>query len=100
MQEYIPGQRWISDAELPMGLGTVLSVEGRMITIVFLATGETRNYASQTAPLTRVRFAEGDHISNHDNKVLVVSSVTESSGLITYIGTDQSGEAYEWLKAS
>jgi len=99
VQEYIPGQRWISDAELPMGLGTVLSVEGRIITIVFLATGETRTYASQTAPLTRVRFAEGDHIANHDNNVLIVTSVSEADGLITYTGTDHKGETQEWAES-
>lgn len=99
MQEYIPGQRWISDAELPMGLGTVLSVEGRMITIVFLATGETRTYAKQTAPLTRVRFAEGDHIANHDNEVLVVTSIHEDGGLYTYIGLDESGDSREWAES-
>jgi len=99
VQDYIPGQRWISDAELPMGLGTVLSVEGRMITIVFLATGETRTYAKQTAPLTRVRFAEGDHIANHDNEVLIVTSVYEDGGLFTYIGVDESGDTREWAES-
>jgi len=93
--DYIPGQRWISDAELPMGLGTVLSLEGRMVTLVFLATGETRTYAVQTAPLTRVRFNEGDHIVTHDNEVLVVTSVIESGGLITYVGRDEAGVSKE-----
>ncbi|MFB3100067.1 MAG: hypothetical protein ACE1ZM_01325, partial [Gammaproteobacteria bacterium] len=31
--DYIPGQRWISDAESRMGLGTVLSSEHRTVTI-------------------------------------------------------------------
>ena len=66
MQEFIPGQRWISDAELNMGLGTILSVEHRTITIHFPVTGETRTYAKQTAPLTRVVFAPGDSISDFE----------------------------------
>ncbi len=86
MHDFIPGQRWISDAELPMGLGTVLSVEGRTVTIVFLATGETRIYARQTAPLTRVQFAVGDTIRAHEGWSLVVEQVEESAGLLTYIG--------------
>ena len=60
MAEFIPGQRCISDAELQMGLGTILTVEDRTLTVLFLATGETRTYAKQTAPLTRVMFSIGD----------------------------------------
>jgi ATP-dependent helicase HepA len=56
MAEFIPGQRCISDAELQMGLGTILSVEERTLTVLFLATGETRTYAKLTAPLTRVGY--------------------------------------------
>ena len=51
MQEFIPGQRWISSAELQLGLGTVMNVEHRTVTLLFLASGETRTYAKQTAPL-------------------------------------------------
>lgn len=38
MTEFIPGQRCISDAELQMGLGTVLTVEARTLTVLFMAT--------------------------------------------------------------
>ena len=57
MYEFLPGQRCISDAELQMGLGTILTVEHRTVTVHFLATGEMRTYAKQTAPLTRVAFS-------------------------------------------
>lgn len=36
------GQRWISDTESELGLGTVVSVDARMITLLFPATGEDR----------------------------------------------------------
>ena len=91
MHEFIPGQRWISDAELPMGLGTVLTVEGRTVTIVFLATGETRIYARQTAPLTRVNFVVGDSIRAHEGWDLIVEHVEESNGLLAYIGKKEDG---------
>ena len=91
MHDFIPGQRWISDAELPMGLGTVLTVEGRTVTIVFLATGETRIYARQTAPLTRVNFVAGDSIRAHDGWDLIIEQVEESNGLLTYIGKKEDG---------
>ena len=55
-QQYLPGQRWISDSEAELGLGTILTQDGRMLTVLYPATGETRQYATRSAPLTRVRF--------------------------------------------
>ncbi len=89
----IPGQRCISNAELQMGLGTVLSVEHRTITVVYLATGETRTYARQSAPLTRVKFSVGDTIQSHDNTRLKVTRVDEEDGLLFYTGIDASGNS-------
>jgi ATP-dependent helicase HepA len=95
VQDFIPGQRWISDTELQMGLGTVLAAEHRTVTLVFLATGETRIYARQTAPLTRVRFSPGDRVPSHAGWTLEVQSVVERNGLLTYVGTDENGHRVE-----
>ena len=92
MHEFFPGQRWISDAELQMGLGTVLTVEHRTVTILFLATGETRIYAKQTAPLTRVSFTPGNRVKTHEGWSFKIDSVAEHEGLITYTGTNDNGE--------
>jgi ATP-dependent helicase HepA len=94
MSEFIPGQRCISDAELQMGLGTILTVEERTLTVLFMATGETRNYAKLTAPLTRVLFAAGDTINSHDDLKLTISHVAENNGLITYTGFDSEGVSH------
>ena len=94
MIEFLPGQRCISDAELQMGLGTILTVEARTLTVLFMATGETRTYAKLTAPLTRVLFSIGDTIVNADDVVVTVSDVSENNGLITYTGIDDSGKAH------
>lgn len=91
MQQYIPGQRWISDAELQMGLGTIISTEGRTVTVVFLASNETRIYSQQTAPLTRVQFSQGDRVPSHEGWSLTVESVTEDNGLLTYHGLHDDG---------
>jgi len=93
VQDFIPGQRWISSAELHMGLGTVMKVEHRTVTLLFLATGEIRTYAKQTAPLSRVTFAPGDTVLDHENRGLIVESVTEQDGLLTYTGIDEDGQA-------
>ncbi len=91
MTEFIPGQRWISYAELQLGLGTVLSSEARTVSIVFISTGETRRYARQSAPLTRVVFTAGDRIRSHEGWSLTVDSVTEQDGLLTYSGRCDDG---------
>ena len=32
MAQYQPGQRWISDSEAELGLGTILAEDGRLLT--------------------------------------------------------------------
>ena len=58
-QYYALGQRWLSDTETDLGLGTIVQIESRTVTVLFPATGETRVYAAQTAPLTRIEFVCG-----------------------------------------
>jgi ATP-dependent helicase HepA len=96
MHNISPGQRWISDTELDMGMGMVLSVEHRTITIAFPATGEQRTYARQTAPLTRVAFAPGDNVRNQQDETLHVESVDEADGLLFYRGRNDRGEDVIW----
>ncbi|MEA1888307.1 MAG: RNA polymerase-associated protein RapA [Pseudomonadota bacterium] len=91
MYDFIPGQRCISNAELEMGLGTVMAVDERTVTIVFMATGDTRTYSRQTAPLSRVMFTIGDSIRRHDGTEIVVAATHEEQGLIAYSGTDEKG---------
>ena len=83
---FTAGQRWISDTESDLGLGTILEVEFRQITVVFLASGETRIYAKETAPLTRVAFMPGDIITSHEGWQMRITSVDEEDGLLTYFG--------------
>ncbi len=89
MSNFVPGQRWVNYAELQMGLGTVLTVELRTVTLVFMATGETRTYSKQTAPLTRVIFSAGDTVRSHEGWSLKVEQVDEQDGLLTYFGNSE-----------
>ena len=84
-----PGQRWISDSEPELGLGSVSRVTARTVTIVFAASAETREYARDNAPLRRVRFRVGDTVKGHDGKSLAVKSVTDRNGLLLYSGEGQ-----------
>ncbi|MHA7002825.1 RNA polymerase-associated protein RapA [Aeromonas schubertii] len=92
------GQRWISDTETDLGLGTVVAVEGRMITLLFPATGENRMYAKEDAPVTRVRFNEGDQVTSHEEWVMTVEQVQEKEGLLIYVGTRNDTEEPVALK--
>lgn len=80
------GQRWISDTESDLGLGTVITQEGRMITLLFPASGETRLYSQQEAPLTRVSFNVGDEVKSAEGFTLLVQQITEQQQLLSYHG--------------
>ncbi len=83
MHEFFPGQRWISNAEPELGLGTVLRVEGRMLQVLFARSGTLRQYAQQSAPLTRAQFRAGDLLGAH-GKQFVITEVETSDGLLHY----------------
>ena len=92
MNNFIPGQRWISSNESELGLGLIQEVSFKRITVLFLASNEKRIYASDNAPLTRVRFSVGDIIESIDEEKITVTQVIETEGLLTYVGKNQSGE--------
>lgn len=92
MSDFTPGQRWISDGETELGLGTILSVDARSVTVLFTASQETRIYSVRQAPLTRVVFAEGDRIDAADGQQLTVRRVEERDGCVIYHGETDDGE--------
>lgn len=94
--DFIPGQRWISDTEPELGLGTVLEVERNAVTLLFIAAEERRTYAKNNAPLTRVRFAPGDAVENTDGESLKITAVEERDGLLAYLGLDEDGAERCW----
>ena len=90
--EYIIGQRWVSHADAQLGLGIVVDLEGRRVTLSFPAVGEERTYAIDNAPLTRLRFKAGDNISTVNSLEVSVTEVKEHQGLLIYVGKDHHGE--------
>ncbi len=85
-KDYKNGQKWISSAEPELGMGRVTEVEHRLVTLHFDLVEETRTYARDQAPLTRVRFNAGDWIRALDDIELLVSHVTEKDGILVYQG--------------
>jgi len=79
------GQRWMSDAEPELGLGTVVSVDERSVVLTFASAAETRRYALRSAPLRRVRFTVGDTVTDDDGRRHRIESVHERGGLLVYV---------------
>ncbi|WP_394248710.1 RNA polymerase-associated protein RapA [Vibrio profundi] len=89
------GQRWISDTESDLGLGTVVAMDARTVTLMFAASEENRVYARSDAPVTRVTFNVGDVIEAQEGWSLKVEQVIEDQGLFTYLGTREDTEETE-----
>ncbi|WED26998.1 RNA polymerase-associated protein RapA [Vibrio sp. DW001] len=81
------GQRWISDTESDLGLGTIVELDARTVTLMFAASEENRVYAQKEAPITRVIFHVGDSIESQEGWSLKVEEVLVDNGLLTYVGT-------------
>lgn len=88
MNDFVGGSRWISETEPELGLGMVITGDARRVTLLFHGSGETRVYARQGAPLTRVRFQPGDAVQSHEGWTLHVAQVLEERGLYAYVGED------------
>ena len=84
MSEFVPGQRWINSAQPELGLGTVIEVSHRTVTIAFVAIEETRVYSIQDTPLSRVVFKPGDSIVDQNQQQWNVISVQEQDALYIY----------------
>jgi ATP-dependent helicase HepA len=89
--KYVEGQRWISDAEPELGLGTLIKHEGRTITLLFPASGESRIYAIDNAPVTRVVLQPGDITEDRDGTILKIVSARGENGLYVYTVLNQDG---------
>ncbi|MFY8283866.1 RNA polymerase-associated protein RapA [Pseudoalteromonas sp. SSMSWG5] len=92
------GQRWISDTESDLGLGTVVALEGRQVSILFPASGENRVYSLTEAPVTRVAFNPGDIIRSVEEWELEVESVEQQGELLCYHGTRVDNDEKAQLK--
>ncbi len=98
MEEFIPGQRWISNTELQLGLGCIIDSDHRTVSINFAASDETRTDAKQNAPLSRIIYTQGDSIQSINGESIEVISIEEIDGLISYTGINQHSETQTLLE--
>ena len=85
---FVPGQRWISNAEPELGLGTVLRIEGRQLQVLFATAGMLRQYATHSAPLARADFRVGQKVIGKGRQ-FTIEHIETSDGLHTYHGEGQ-----------
>lgn len=95
MSEFVIGQRWVSHTETELGLGIIVGIEGRHITISFPAVGEERLYAIQTAPLTRIEHKPGEVITTQDDRTFHVIKTEPHQGRLVYHAKDADGEEHK-----
>lgn len=86
------GQRWISDSETELGLGIIIALEDRSVTLLFPAADESRVYALKNAPISRIQFIEGDVIHSAEGDELTIEQIEEKRGLLVYHGKDAAGQ--------
>jgi ATP-dependent helicase HepA len=89
MSQYIPGQRYMSQTEPELGLGLIVSVESKVIAVLFRAAGDKRTYGIATAPLKRVSFDVGEKILTDTGDELLVDQVENVDGLLIYLCQDR-----------
>ena len=82
--EFAVGQRYLSDTESELGLGVVIDLDDRCVHILFPQSEETRVYAKNSAPLSRVVFKVGDNICDQEGQSYTVTAVDQVMGVLKY----------------
>lgn len=80
------GQRWLSDNESELGIGTLIAEDARSVTLEFPATGERRVYSKSDAPITRLQFAPNEIIRHREGWEIQVTRLEELNGVSCYFG--------------
>lgn len=84
MTDFVQGQRWVVDSEPELGLGMVVGMDERTVTILFPEVDTERRYNAQQAPLTRIQFEVGDEIQPREGEPQIVATVHEQNGVLVY----------------
>lgn len=91
--QFAIGQRWISESEAELGLGIVLDLADRRLTLSFPAAGERRTYATDNAPVSRVIYQVGEKVRHQDGTRIKITRAVEQQGCLLYQGiTDDNRE--------
>ncbi|MCH1556974.1 MAG: SNF2-related protein, partial [Pseudomonadales bacterium] len=91
MNDFKPGQRWVSRTEPELGLGVIQLIEGRQVICDFMAADTARRYAINEAPLVRAIFAVGDTLKNERGHPFTVTGIETVGDLQHYTYLDSEG---------
>ncbi len=89
----------MSDTETELGLGVLIDVDERSISIFFPKSDETRVYARHNAPLSRIVFNSGDELQDQEGSTWTVESVEDRHGVLRYNVIRQLQDGTEERKA-
>lgn len=84
LQQFAIGQRWLSDTETELGLGVLIDVDERSVSILFPKSDETRVYARHNAPLSRIIFNVNDEVQDQEGTIWLVESFEDRGGVVRY----------------
>ncbi|WP_312309606.1 RNA polymerase-associated protein RapA, partial [Acinetobacter variabilis] len=74
----------LSDTETELGLGVLIDVDERSVSILFPKSDETRVYARSNAPLSRIVFNANDELQDQEGTIWTVESVEDRNGVVRY----------------
>ncbi len=81
---FVIGQRFLSEMEPELGLGTISEITPKQVTLDFSLREEKRTYSIRNTPIKRVIFSAGDTIETKENLEFIIHSKFENNGIITY----------------
>ncbi|MFC0180619.1 RNA polymerase-associated protein RapA [Thorsellia kenyensis] len=85
-ESFVIGQRWVNEAEIDLGLGTLIATDTRTVTLFFNQINEQRIYAKAHSPLVRVIYSIGDTVYHQEGWQLTIERIETQEGIITYLG--------------
>ncbi|HSQ41098.1 MAG TPA: helicase, partial [Fibrobacteraceae bacterium] len=86
MNLFRPGQRWVSQTELELGLGRVLKIDVRTVLFEFPASGQQRTYRKNGAPVQRFQLQEGEMARSIKGESFLIEEIQEENGILIYCG--------------
>ena len=101
MHSFAIGQRYFSEPEPELGLGSVVEVGSFQVEIDFAGSGETRRYASDTEVLRRISVSRGETVETVDGRSFRVHEIVENELLYEYSGDGESAREDElaWVES-
>ena len=79
---YIIGQRWISEVEPELGLGTILKIDNQYIYCLVLR--RLQGFIHPKVPLKRAVFRVGDKVKDKDDNELKIVDIEDEGDLLVY----------------